>query len=118
MHKINSVTHLKGILKDVLSIAFQHMGAMAKEVSQLNVTNENIKEKTKEEIMASQTMSHILTIINDVIHPAHDIAVSLFEGKDLSEFVNFCIKNQAVAIEQKMISPVCKCQSCKMKVIG
>jgi len=117
MHKKYSTTHLKGILGDVLSIAFQHMGAMAKELNHLNITLENVKDKTDAEKSTSATLNHILTIINDVIHPAHDIAAELFD-KDISEFVDFCIKNQALAIEKKLISPVCKCHACKLKSIN
>lgn len=114
MHKTNSATHLKMILSDVVSLAFQHMAAMAQEIESIKITTENLKEKTKEEIMIAQTMSNMLTIINDVIHPAHDIAQQLFD-KDVKEFVSYCIRNQALAIEKKLISPTCKCYSCKQK---
>ncbi len=117
MHKTNSSTHLKMILKDVVSTAFQHMAALAEQLKEMNITEENIKDKTKEEIMVAQTMGNILTIINDVIHPAHDIAVSLFEDKDITEFVDYCINNQKRAIDKKLISSVCRCYSCKLKTI-
>lgn len=117
MHKTNSATHLKMILKDVVSTGFQHMAALAEQLKEMNITEENIKDKTKEEIMVAQTMGNILTIINDVLHPAHDVAVSLFEDKDITEFVNYCIANQQRAIEKKLISPICKCYSCKLKEV-
>ncbi len=114
MHKTNSATHLKMILADVVSTAFQHMAAMAQELKELDITEANAKDKTTQQIAIAQTMSNMLTIINDVIHPAHDIAVQLFD-KDVKEFVDYCIKNQALAIEKKLISPTCKCYSCKLK---
>ena len=114
MHKTNSATHLKMILSDVVSIAFQHMAAMARELEALKITEENIKDKTAAEIATMQTMSNMLTIINDVIHPAHEIAPQLFD-KDVKEFVDYCVKNQALAIEKKLITDTCKCYSCKQK---
>ena len=114
MHKTNSATHLKMIVSDMLSLSFQHMAAMAHELKALDITDANIKDKTPAQIATAQTMSNMLTIINDVIHPAHDIAVQLFD-KDVSEFVAFCIKNQALAIEKKLIASSCSCNSCKMK---
>lgn len=116
MHKANSGTHLKMITADILSIAFQHMAAMAEELKQLDITEANIKDKTPAQIATAKTMSGMLTIINDVIHPAHDIATSLFD-KDVKEFVDYCINNQRLAIENKLISAVCKCYSCKMKEV-
>lgn len=114
MHKSNSATHLKMILSDVVSIAFQHMAAMAQEIESLKMTPDSMKEMTKEQLAIAHTMSNMLTIINDVIHPAHDIATQLFD-KDVKEFVDYCIKNQSLAIEKKLISPTCKCYSCKSK---
>lgn len=116
MHKTNSATHLKMTLKDVVSTAFQHMAAIAQELKELNMTEENIKDKTREQLAIAQTMNNVLTIINDVIHPAHDIAASLFEN-DVTEFVDYCKKNQQLAIEKKLISAICKCYSCKLKEI-
>lgn len=114
MHKTNSATHLKMIVSDMLSLSFQHMAAMANELKELDITEENMKDKSPAQIATAQTMSNMLTIINDVIHPAHDIAVQLFD-KDVSQFVDYCIKNQALAIEKKLISDKCNCYSCKLK---
>lgn len=114
MHKTNSATHLKMVVSDMLSLSFQHMAALAQELKALDINEDNMKDKTRAEIATAQTMSNMLTIINDVIHPAHDIAVQLFD-KDVSEFVDYCVKNQALAIEKKMISASCNCYSCKQK---
>ena len=116
MHKTNSTTHLKLILADVVSISFQHMRALATELKALDITPDNVKDKKPEEIMAANTMSHILTILNDVIHPAHDICDQLFD-KDVQDFVAYCIKNQQIAIEKKMINSKCACYSCKLKEV-
>lgn len=115
MHKKNSRSHLEMILSDIISIAFQHMAAMADELKQLDITEANIKDKTPAQIATAQTMSNMLTIINDVIHPAHDMAPTLFD-KDVKEFVDYCIKNQQLAIEKKLIADTCRCYSCKIKL--
>lgn len=117
MHRINSATHLKMILADVMSVAFQHMRSLGLELKALNIQEDNVASKTKEELFAAETMSHILTIINDVIHPAHDICDHLFD-KDMKEFVDYCKKNQKMAIEKKLILENCMCSSCKSKVIA
>jgi flagellar biosynthesis component FlhA len=93
------------------------MSALAVELKQMDINEETAKTKTKEEFQVIETMSHILTILNDVIHPAHDIAVSLFEDKDVNEFVEYCIKNQKLAIDKKLISHICNCYSCGLKGI-
>lgn len=114
MHKTNSVTHLKTILSDVLKVAFQHMQGLALELKKLDINESNLKSKSKEKLMAAETMSHVLTIINDVIHPAHSVILQLFD-KDMQEFVDYCVKNQAFAVEKKLINPKCNCNSCKSK---
>lgn len=114
MHKTNSATHLKMILSDVVKVAFEHMRVLAFELKKLDINDSNIKSKTPQELLAAETMSNVLTIINDVIHPAHNICNQLFDS-DIKEFVEYCIKNQAKAIEKKMINPKCSCYSCKLK---
>ncbi len=115
MHKEHSSTHLKRILKDIVSIAFQHMGALASELKNLDINESNLKDKRQGDLQAAETMSHLITIINDVIHPAHDMSIKLFDTVDVKEFVEYCQKNQALAIEKKLISSVCKCYSCSLK---
>lgn len=119
MHKTNSSTHLKRILRDLLSNCFQHMSALATELKNMEITEESSKTKSKEELQVIETMSHILTILNDVIHPAHDVAVSIFkeEDKDVTEFIEYCKKNQQLAIQKKLISHICNCYSCGLKDI-
>lgn len=116
MHKKNSTTHLKIILSDVMKIAFDHMRSLGLQLKELDIQESNVKSKSQDEIRAAETMSHMLTIINDIIHPAHDIAQDLFD-KDIHEFVDFCKINQAKAIEKKLILDQCSCYSCKSKGI-
>lgn len=112
MHKGNSSTHLKMMLCDVLVIGFEHIKVLAKELSKIDLKDEKLDEKMKDR---AQLLSHILTILNDILHPAHDFALKNFP--DASDFIMFCQKNQAMAIEKKLISPKCDCYSCSIKKI-
>lgn len=117
MHKKSSSTHLKMILSDVLKIAFDHMRALGLQLKDLNLEEGNLKDRSQDEIRAAETMSHMLTIINDIIHPAHDICHELFD-KNLTEFIEFCKTNQAKAITKKLIADKCNCYSCSSKLPG
>lgn len=112
MHKLHDKAALKIILSDVINIAMQHMTALAIELKNLDITPDNMKSKSTQELMAAETMSNILTIINDVIHPAHDIMTQLFD-KNVEDFVTKCKTNQKLAIDKKMINPKCECYACR-----
>ena len=114
MHKKNSSTHLKMILSDVLVIAFEHMKILAKELAKLDLKKAE-EEKNKGILDRAQLLSHVLSLLNDCIHPAHDTALTMFP--DAGDFINYCIKNQALAIEKKLISPKCDCYACSIKKI-
>lgn len=112
MHKKHSSTHTKMILTDILIIAFEHMKVLSKELAKIDLKKEDLSKDLKDR---AQLLSHVLTLLNDVIHPAHDTAVSLFP--DANDFIVYCQKNQALAIEKKLISPKCNCYSCSIKKI-
>ena len=114
MHKKHSSTHTKMILSDVLVIAFEHMKILAKELSKIDLKTAQ-DEKNKELLDRAQLLSHVLTLLNDVVHPAHDTALSMFP--EASEFIEYCINNQKLAIEKKLISPQCDCYSCSINKI-
>ena len=114
MHKKHSSTHTKMILTDILVIAFEHMKILAKELSKIDLKTAEA-DKNKELLDRAQLLSHVLTLINDVIHPAHETAITLFP--DANDFITYCQKNQALAIEKKLISPKCDCYSCSIKKI-
>ena len=107
MHKKHSSTHLKVILSDVLLIAFEHIRTLANELKKINLSDPDLEEKLKDR---AQILSHVMTLLNDVIHPAHDTALSLLPGG--KEFIDICINNQRIAIEKKLISGTCNCYAC------
>lgn len=113
MHKKYSSTQLRNMLSDILCLAFEHMEILAREVKKLNFTEENMSERTKEDLDRAQMLSHVLTVINDIIHPAHDTAMEMFPQS--KGFIEYCMNNQKMAIEKKLINPQCNCHSCKSK---
>jgi hypothetical protein len=114
MHKKNSVSHLRTVLSDVVSIGYEHLQSLAAELKKLDVTPENYKDKSEHDINKSQMMANILTLINDVIHPAHNLSLELFP--DAKPFIDVCIKNQELAVQKKLIAPNCNCYECKTKL--
>lgn len=113
MHKKHSVSQLNNMLSDILCLAFEHMEVLAKELKKLDLTEANMSEKTKEELDRAQILSHVLTLVNDIIHPAHETALEMFP--DAKGFIEYCINNQKMAIEKKLINPQCNCKTCKSK---
>lgn len=113
MHKKHSVSQLKNMLSDVLCLAFEHMEVLAREVKKLNINEENMSEKTKEDLDRAQMLSHVLTVINDIIHPVHETAMEMFP--EAKGFIEYCMNNQKMAIEKKLINPQCNCKTCKAK---
>ncbi len=113
MHKKHSVSQLKILLSDILCLAFEHMEVLAREIKKLDLTEENMADKTKEQLDRAQLLSHVLTVINDIIHPAHETAMEMFP--DAQGFIEYCMNNQKMAIEKKLINPNCNCKTCKAK---
>ena len=113
MHKKNSMSHLRTVLSDVVSIGYEHMQSLAAELRKLDINDSNVKEKSQQDLNRSQLLAHVLTLINDVVHPAHNLSLELFP--DAKPFIDVCIKNHALAIEKKLIAPECNCYECKTK---
>lgn len=112
MHKKESAAHLRIVISDIITIALEHMHILATELKKLTITDSSSEqEKHKAEIL-----SNMLTLMNDIIHPAHNIAVTIFP--DAKDFIEYCKRNQKLAIEKKMIAPGCKCYECQVDKVG
>ena len=111
--KSNNNDDMKQVVSDIVSITMSHIQDIAIKLKDMNITEENLKDKSPETIQKSVTLNNILTIINDCIHPAHELSKELYP--DALEFINICIDNHKRAIEKKLISPICNCYCCKMK---
>lgn len=110
-HHSNSNAHIKQVLSDVISISMSHIQDLALKLKELNITDSNLAEKTEEEKNRSIVLNNILTIINDAIHPAHNLAKEFYPGAE--KFIDLCKENHRLAIERKLISSTCGCYTCK-----
>lgn len=114
MHKKNSVSHMRTILSDVVTIGFEHMQSLALEIKKLDITPENYLTKSDHDTNRYQMISNILTIMNDMLHPAHNICLDMFP--DAKEFIEFCKQNHKIAVQKKLISPNCNCYECTIEL--
>lgn len=109
MHKKNSRAYLEKTLVDLLTIAYEHMGSLAEASNKLNITDSSSEHDQNR----AQLFSHTLTIINDIVHPAHQLSLEMFP--DAKPFIDYCIRMQEQAIEKKLIAPNCGCYECGLK---
>ena len=112
-HHKHDNAHIKQVLTDVIAISMSHIQDLALKLKKLNITEENLASKSEEEKNRSIVLNNILTIINDAIHPAHDLAKELFPGA--SQFIDLCKDNHKLAIERKLIASTCSCYTCKIE---
>lgn len=110
-HDNNS--HYKQILSDVISLNMLHIDSLMQKIRKLDINDENFESKTQQEKDTYQMISNMLTIMNDAIHPAYNIAEELFPKA--KEFVEFCRRNQLMAIERKVLPSTCNCYTCKIQ---
>lgn len=113
MNKINDNAHIKQVLSDVISVSMSHIQDIALRLKKLDINESNIKEKSSEIVQQSVLLNNILTIVNDAIHPAHELAKEIYPGA--KEFIEMCQQNHKLAIERKLISDKCGCYSCKIE---
>ncbi len=104
--------HIKQVLSDVISISMSHIQDIALKLKDLNITEENLKDQPEDKKQRSIVLNNILTLINDAIHPAHNLAKELYP--DATQFIELCQQNHKLAIERKLISSICHCYSCKV----
>lgn len=112
-HHTNSDSRMKQIISDVLSIGLSHIQDIAMKLKDLNVSEDNIKDKSPEEVQRSVLLNNILTILNDALHPAHELAKELYPNA--KEFIEMCQENHKKAIERKLLASTCHCYTCNTK---
>jgi len=106
MSKKYTKADMRSLLSNVLCGAFEHMDAIHKDITKLNIKDEN---DDPNKVARAKVLTLTLTVINDIIHPAHKFAYSVFKGAE--DFLDLCIKNQKIAIDKKLVPP-CKCEAC------
>lgn len=108
MSKKYTQRETKEILADVLAGAFEHMDAIVVELKKLGTEEEVAQDPVKNQRAKILTLT--LISINDIVHPAHDIAYQIFNDRD--EILDVYKKNHAIAQDRKIV-PVCFCCSCR-----
>lgn len=99
---------LHTILRELLNNGFNYMTALSKQITEL--TKKPEEERTDQDKQNMALMNYQITMINDIIHPAHQACYRLFSGKD--QFIDLCVKNQKLAVEKEIVAP-CDCCCCQ-----
>lgn len=101
-------TEVKQILSLVLANGLYHMQSVEQAILKLDLKNdETDSEENKQQ---ARVFTLILTILNDLIHPAHEICVDLL-GDKIKDTIERYVKNQKLAFDNKLIDP-CSCVIC------
>jgi len=105
------------ILKNMLNLGYSYIDSFGKELAKLQLTPEEIKEndQTNERLHKANTIVSTMTLINDILHPAHAISLSLMDQKSIP-FITQVIKQHETARERGFVSKGCPCETCVLKV--
>ena len=99
---------VKLVLIEILSNGYNHIKAINNEIHALNIKEPQDATPEVQDKLKALTLT--LTLVNDLIHPAHKMSKSLFNKCDMP-IVDYCIKAQKVAFESKLVDD-CYCGSC------
>jgi len=108
MSKKYTARETKEILSDVLAGAFEHMDAVVAELKKLGTSEEIQADPNK--TARAKVLTLTLVCINDIVHPAHNIAYQLFNDRD--EILDICKRNHKVSVDKKLV-PTCYCATCR-----
>jgi hypothetical protein len=98
----------KRVLIDVVSNGYHHIQAINNEIQSMKI--EDPKNATQEQQDKLRALTLTMTLVNDLIHPAHILSKSVLKGKD--ELIDYCVRMQKIAFENKLVDE-CFCSSCK-----
>lgn len=104
------------ILKNVLNLGYSYIDSFGKELAKLQLTPEEIKENKPDNTRLHQAsvIVNTMTCINDILHPAHALSLSLMDQKSIP-FITQVIKQHEVAREKGIVSKGCPCESCVLR---
>lgn len=100
---------LRSVLNELLLNGYFHIKAINKEIHEMGITDP--KEATAEQQNKLRAMTMTLTLVNDLLHPAHKISKKILPESEWP-IVDYCIRAQKHAFELKLIDS-CFCTSCK-----
>lgn len=101
---------LKEIISGILYIGYTNIDSLSKELAKLQLTPEEMEENkpTNERLRTGNLIVSTMTMVNDVIHPAHSISLQLMP-KENQNFIAQVIKQHEIARKNKMVSQNCPC---------
>jgi hypothetical protein len=103
-----SAREIKSVFLEVLLNGYHHIAAINKELHELKIEDPN--NATPEQQQKLRALTLTLTLINDLIHPAHKISKNMLKESQLP-LVDYCMNMQKVALETKLVDE-CFCSSC------
>lgn len=103
----------KRVLMDVISNGYHHIQAINNEIQQMKI--EDPKSATQSEQDKLRALTLTMTLVNDLIHPAHKISKEMLKGKD--ELIDYCMRMQKIAFQNKLIDE-CYCSVCKSEDVA
>lgn len=100
----------KKVLIDVVSNGYHHIQAINNEIQSMKI--EDPKKALPGEQDKLRALTLTMTLVNDLIHPAHDISRTFM--KDKIPLIDYCSNMQKIAFDNKLVDE-CFCGSCKTK---
>lgn len=111
MSKTPSGAEIKRVMKDIIQNGLYHIAAINNEIQALKI--EDPKAASIEDQGKLRALTLTLTLINDLIHPAHKLAYALVPDK--KPLIDYCVKMQELALANKLIDE-CHCSVCKESI--
>lgn len=99
MSKNYTAKELEQLLRDILSNGYSHMESIIKELKKIESLN--VDKLSPEYNNRVRHLTMIMTLLNDVVHPAHKISYRYFKGYE--PMLDVYVKNQAWAFENKLV---------------
>lgn len=97
----------KRVLTEVLTNGFYHIQAINNEIQAMKITDPATASQDDQNKLRALTMT--LTLVNDLIHPAHPISYAC--TKVNPELIDYCVNIQKKALEHKLVDK-CFCSIC------
>ena len=106
----------RDILKNMFNLGYSYIDSFGKELAKLQLTPEEIKanDPTNTRLHQASTIASTMTLINDILHPGHQISLSLMDQKSIP-FITKVIKQHEIARERGFVSKGCPCENCMLK---
>ena len=106
MSKRLSSRDYKRVLSEVTEYAYNYLVHIHKDIQEAK----KVESKTEQDLRNIDALVHTFDLINDIIHPAHDISRSII--KIHPSFICYIQEMHKAQVKEKNPEP-CWCSSCK-----